>query len=244
MSDPPLTPSAARVLELLGQHRILRHLPQTELQALVRGAQLQKYLDRDPIFAQGDEGQSVLAVVEGFVKLSSSTAGGREVVLEIAGPGNVFGELSVLNGWPRAADAQALSVVRLLAIEGKAFLRALERTPAALFEVTHVLSERLRRATEQFTDGVDLPAAARLAKALTQLAGLHSHPGPDGLHIDLNLSQRELGGMTGLTRESINKHLATWRDSGWVRLSERGIVLINPRALRDLVPVDPVVTVG
>ena len=238
MSDQPLTPSAARVLDLLGKHRILRHLPQPDLQALVRGAAVQKYLDRDPLFAQGDEGQSVVAVVEGFVKLSSSTAAGREVVLEIVGPGGVFGELAVLNGWPRSADAQALGTVRVLAIEGKSFLRALERAPAGLFELCKLLSERLRRATEQITDGVDLPAAARLAKALMQLAGLHSHPGPDGLHIDLNLSQRELGGMTGLTRESINKHLAAWRDSEWVRLSDGGIVLINPRALRDLFAVD------
>jgi CRP/FNR family transcriptional regulator, cyclic AMP receptor protein len=238
MADQPLTPSATRVLELLGHHRILRHLQQTELQALVRGALVQKYLDRDPIFAQGDEGQSVVAVVEGFVKLSSSTSAGREVVLEIAGPGSVFGELAVINGWPRSADAQALSTVRLLAIEGKSFMRALERAPSALVELTKLLSERLRRATEQITDAVDMPAAARLAKALIQLAGLHSHPGPDGLHIDLNLSQRELGGMTGLTRESINKHLATWRDSGWVRLSDGGIVLVNPRGLRDLFAVD------
>jgi CRP/FNR family transcriptional regulator, cyclic AMP receptor protein len=238
MTEQPLTPSAARVLELLGQHRILRHLPPADLQALVRGAQVQKYLERDPIFTQGDEGQSVVAVVEGFVKLSSSTAAGREVVLEIAGPGSVFGELAVLNGWPRSADAQALSTVRLLAIEGKSFMRALERAPLALFEMCKLLSERLRRATEQITDGVDLPAGARLAKALIQLAGLHSHPTPEGLHIDVNLSQRELGGMTGLTRESINKHLASWRDTDWVRLSDGGIVLVNPRALRDLFAVD------
>ena len=238
MADPPLTPSATRVLELLSQHRILHHLQQSELQSLVRGALVQKYLDRDPIFAQGDEGQSVVAVVEGFVKLSSTTAAGREVVLEIAGPGSVFGELAVINGWPRSADAQALSTVRLLAIEGKAFMRALERAPSALMELTKLLSERLRRATEQITDAVDMPANARLAKALIQLAGLHSHPVPGGLHIDLNLSQRELGGMTGLTRESINKHLAAWRDTGWVRVAEDGIVLVNLRGLRDLFAVE------
>ena len=238
MSDQLLTPSATRVLELLGQHRILRHLPAAELQALVRGAQVQKYLVRDPIFAQGDEGHSIVAVVEGFVKISSSTAGGREVVLEIAGPGNVFGELAVLNDWPRSADAQALCTVRLLVIDGKSFLRALERTPAALFEMTRLLSERLRVATERFTDGVDLPAPARLAKALIQLAGINSHVSNEGLHIDLGLSQRELGGMTALTRESINKHLAAWNKAKWVRLTESGIVLLNPRALRDLVPGD------
>jgi len=81
---------------------------------------------------------------------------------------------------------------------------------------------------------VDLPAPARLAKALFRLAALHSHPVPGGLRIDLMLSQRELGGMTGLTRESINKHLSGWRDSGWVQLDERAIVLSDLSALRGL----------
>jgi CRP-like cAMP-binding protein len=224
----------AAILDLLARHRILRHLPADELQTMMRGAALQTWPDRATIFTQGQEGRSVLAVIEGYVKLSSSTAGGREVVLEVAGPGSVFGEVAVLNGWTRAADAMALSRARLLTIDGRAFLRALERAPAALFEVTRLLSERLRHATEQLTDSVDLPAAARIAKALTQLAGLHSHPVANGLQIDLSLSQRELGGMTGLTRESINKHLSSWRDNGWITFTDGAITLVNLEALQAL----------
>jgi CRP-like cAMP-binding protein len=231
-AEPPGSDDA--ILGLLGQHRILRHLPAAELQALLRGASLQAFADRGLIFTQGQEGRSVLAVIEGFVKLSSCTPGGREVVLEVAGPGSVFGEVAVLNGWTRAADALALSPAKLLAIDGRAFLRALERAPAALFEVCRLLSERLRHATEQLTDSVDMPAAARIAKALIQLAGLHSHPVGNGLQIDLSLSQRELGGMTGLTRESINKHLSAWRDSGWITAADGAITLVNLQALRDL----------
>lgn len=222
------------ILDLLGQHRILRHLPPPALGALVRGASMQRVVDRGVIFRQGDEGRSVLAVIEGYVKLSSSTAAGREVVLEVAGPGNVFGEVAVLNNWPRAADALALSPARLLAIDGRAFMRALQDAPAALMEVARLLSERLRRATEQLTDSVDTPAAARIAKALIQLAGLHSHPVRGGLRIDLALSQRELGAMTGLTRESINKHLSAWRDANYVTFNDGAITLVNLSALRDL----------
>jgi CRP/FNR family transcriptional regulator, cyclic AMP receptor protein len=234
---PPIAPAGKHeeeILRLLEGHRFLRRLPREELHALIRQASVLAFAERDMVFAQGDAGATVLVVVEGYVKLSSSTFGGREVVLEVAGPGAVFGELAVLNEWPRAADAAALSACRLLSIDGKQFVRTLVRAPEAMFEIIRLLSERLRSTTEQMTDGLDLPAPARLAKALMHLAALHSHPVKSGLRIDFQLSQRELGGMTGLTRESINKHLATWRDSGWVTLSDRYVTVLNPQRLQDL----------
>jgi CRP-like cAMP-binding protein len=219
---------------LLRGHRFLGKLSPAGLDALIDQATTLNLADRETIFSQGDPGHTVMVVLEGYVKLSSSTLGGREVVLEVAGPGSVFGELAVLNAWPRAADASALSSCRLLAIDGGQFLRALTEAPEAMFEIIRLLSERLRSTTEQMTDGLDLPTPVRLAKALMRLLALHSHPVPEGLRIDVQISQRELGGMTGLTRESINKLLATWRDSGWVTLSDRYVTVRNPQGLQDL----------
>jgi len=150
-------------------------------------------------------------------------------VLELAGPGSVFGELAVLNGWQRSADAYALTACQLLSIEARLFTQTIARVPEAMFGLFGVLSHRLRRATEQVTDGVDLPGPQRLAKALIHLAGLYSHPVEVGLQIDLLLSQRELGAMTGLTRESINKLLAGWRDESLIRLSDGAITLLDLR---------------
>jgi CRP/FNR family transcriptional regulator, cyclic AMP receptor protein len=234
---PPIAPAGKHeeeILRLLRGHRFLSRLPGDELHALIRQASVLTFAEREMVFAQGDAGGTVMVVVEGYVKLSSSTFGGREVVLEVAGPGAVFGEVAVLNDWTRAADAAALSACRLLTIDGKQFIRTLARAPEVMFEIIRLLSERLRSTTEQMTDGLDLPAPARLAKALMQLAALHSHPVKSGLRINFQLSQRELGGMTGLTRESINKHLATWRDSGWVTLSDRYVTVLNPQRLQDL----------
>jgi len=234
---PPIAPAGKHeeeILRLLQGHRFLSRLPRDELHALIRQASVLTFAEREMVFAQGDAGGTVMVVVEGYVKLSSSTFGGREVVLEVAGPGAVFGEVAVLNDWTRAADAAALSACRLLTIDGKQFIRTLARAPEAMFEIIRLLSERLRSTTEQMTDGLDLPAPARLAKALLHLAALHSHPVKSGLRIDFQLSQRELGGMTGLTRESINKHLAAWRDSGWVTLSDRYVTVLNPQRLQDL----------
>ncbi len=226
-------------LRLLASQPVLRRLSEPELTGLLRRASTQSFAERARIFDQGDAGRTVMIVVEGYVKMAAATPAGREVVLEVAGPGTVFGELAVLNGWPRAAEAEALSACRLLVIDGAEFIRTLLRQPEAMLELLRLVSERLRAVTELVTDAVDLPAPARLAKALLRLAALHSHAVPNGLRIDLVLSQRELGAMTGLTRESINKHLSGWRDAGWVQLDERAIVLTDLRSLRTLLQSDP-----
>jgi CRP/FNR family transcriptional regulator len=218
----------------LRQHPVLRHLDAHELESLMQKVGVERFPERAQIFQQGEDSRSVMAIADGYVKLSAVTLNGREVVLDLAGPGSVFGELAVLNGWPRAATATALAECVLLSIDGAAFSRALGRTPTAMLELIRLLSRRLRKTTEQMTDVIDMPAPARIAKALLQLAALHSKPVPGGLQIELALSQRELGGMTGSIREIINRHLCNWRDAGWLRLSDRGIVLTDIQALRTL----------
>jgi CRP/FNR family transcriptional regulator, cyclic AMP receptor protein len=218
----------------LRQHPVLRQLGAHELESLMQKVGVERFPERAQIFQQGEDSRSVMAVADGYVKLSAVTLNGREVVLDLAGPGSVFGELAVLNGWPRAATATALAECVLLSIDGAAFSRALGRTPTAMLELIRLLSRRLRKTTEQMTDVIDMPAPARIAKALLQLAALHSKPVPGGLQIELALSQRELAGMTGSIREIINRHLSNWRDAGWLRLSDRSIVLTDIQALRTL----------
>ena len=232
MPNPADTPA---IVSRLRQHPVLGHLSADGLGILVQQAVVVRFPERAQIFAQGDDSRSLMAVAEGYVKLSAVTLNGREVVLDLAGPGSVFGELAVLNGWPRAAAATALVDCVLLSIDGAAFSRTLGREPAAMLELIRLLSQRLRKTTEQMTDVIDMPASVRIAKALLQLAALHSRPVGGGLQIELALSQRELGGMTGLIREIINRHLGNWRDAGWLRLSDRSIILTDVQALRALV---------
>jgi CRP/FNR family transcriptional regulator, cyclic AMP receptor protein len=218
----------------LRRHPVLEHLGADGPRSLMQNVSVQRFPERAQIFQQGEDSRSVMAVADGYVKLSAVTLNGREVVLDLAGPGSMFGELAVLNGWPRAATATALAECELLSIDGAAFSRALARTPEAMLELIRLLSRRLRKTTAQMTDVIDMPASARIAKALLQLAALHSRPVPGGLQIELALSQRELGAMTGSIREIINRHLRNWRDAGWLRLSDRSIVLTDVQALRTL----------
>jgi CRP-like cAMP-binding protein len=229
---PPVGGDQA-LLRLARQSGVLGCLSEPDLLPLLRRANLRHLRPREVLFSLGEAGSSIVLVLEGYIKLSSVTPSGHEIVLEIAGPGRVFGELAVLNDWPRSADAVALSACRVLVVDGGQLMHAMMRSPEALLATTRMISVRLRSTTEQIIDSVTLPAPARLAKALMHLAALHSHPDENGgLHIDLELSQRELGGMTDLTRESINKHLSAWRDSGWVRLVGKTITLTDVAALQ------------
>ena len=217
---------------LIASNRILRHIPEQDLRALVRRSSLLNISSRDTLFSQGDTGRTVLVVLNGYIKLSSTTLSGREAILDIASPGSIFGELAVLNDWPRSASAMALTRCRLLSIDGPQLIQVLLRSTESLFAIIRLLSDRLRIATEQMTDAVDLPAPTRVAKALIYLAAMNARPEGDTLHIEFQLSQRELGGLTGLTRESINKHLAAFRDAGTIRISGQDIAILNLPALR------------
>jgi CRP/FNR family transcriptional regulator, cyclic AMP receptor protein len=234
-ASSPAEADIERAREMLGGPAgPLRAVPEPELTALLQRSVVVRLDVREPLFGQGDDGHAVVLVLQGHVKLSIATFGGREVVLDIAGPGAIFGELAVLNGSPRAGGAIALSPCRVMSIHGDRFREAVLRRPEVLLELFRIGAGRLHAATARMTDLVELPASARLAKALLQLASLSSPPDAAAPRIDLALSQRELGSMTGLTRESINKHLAAWRDKDWIRLSGHAIDIVHIDSLRQL----------
>jgi CRP/FNR family cyclic AMP-dependent transcriptional regulator len=222
------------ILGLLASHRVLRGLAQQDLEHLLAFSQVRHFRRRTQLFVAGQPGSSVYVVLSGYVKLSRANATGREIVVELAGPGSLFGELAVINGWPRSADAVALSDCRMLAIDGRHYMDALRRNPEAMLATIRHLSERLTATTLQMEDALFLPAPARLARVLIRLAAQHSQPTRDGLQIDIAISQRELGDITGLARESINKQLAAWRDERIIRLDGQHVTLTNATALQQI----------
>jgi CRP-like cAMP-binding protein len=227
--------SSDAIVNAIRAHSILGLLPDRDLLALVRQSPTRSLPKNRVLFRYGDEGRSVVLILQGYVKLSAMASNGREVVLEIAGPGSIFGELAVLNGSPRQADATTLSSCRVMAIDGALFRRLLGASPEAMFAAMRLLADRLSAVTAREMDAVSLPAPVRLAKALLRLAKLHSEHVGGCVQIGLRLSQRELGAMTGLIRESINKHLKAWRAAGWIELSGGSVTLCDVRALRDYV---------
>jgi CRP-like cAMP-binding protein len=222
----------AEVMGWMGRNKALRALDRASLEGLLAYAQVRPLRARGRLFAAGDAGSALYVVLSGWIKLSRTGPGGRDVVLELAGPGSLFGELAVLCGLPRAADAVALSACRVLAIDGRAVIAALRAHPDALLALVRLLGERLARTTTQMEDSVFLPAEPRLARVLLRLAALDPRPSRAGLVIDLGLSQSDLGELTGLARESINKLLGGWRDQGAIALNGRTLTLVDLPVLR------------
>jgi CRP/FNR family cyclic AMP-dependent transcriptional regulator len=221
------------VLAQLKRHAILVPLGDAALSGLLAYAVPRVLRARGKLFSAGDPGSAVYLVLSGWIKLSRPGPSGRDVVLELAGPGSLFGELAVLCALPRAADAIALSAARVLTIDGRALVAALRTQPDALLAVIRLLGERLARTTAQMEEG-QMAAEPRLARALLRLAALDPKPVRSGLIIDLGLSQSDLGEMTGLARESINKLLSAWRDQGWIRLDGRTLILMDLAAVRSV----------
>ena len=226
----------AGLLSLIRRESVLGSLAERDLLALLRQSIVRALPRQRVLFRAGDPGRIVVMILQGYVKLSSTAANDREVVLEIAGPGTIFGELAVLTEQTRRADATTLTPCRVLAIDGCAFRHALARSPEAMLAAIRLISDRLSAVTARGIDVVSLPAPVRLAKALLHLGQLSPECAGEGrLHIGLRLSQRELGAMTGLTRESINKHLRAWRTAGWVQFAGSRVTLSDVVALRNYV---------
>jgi len=224
----------AALLERLSRHRMLRFVQPADLEHLISYAQPRVLRRRARLFATGDAGTSGYVVLSGWIKLSRGGPSGRDMVLEVAGPGTFFGELAVICGLPRAADAIALTPAQMLAIDGRALMAMLRQNPDASLELVRMLGERLAHTTIQMEDTLFRPAEARLARALARLAALDPIATGRELRINLGLSQRELGEMTGLSRESINKQLSVWRDSGVVRMRGGTVTLIDGAALSEI----------
>jgi CRP/FNR family transcriptional regulator, cyclic AMP receptor protein len=206
------------VIEHLGTYMTRRTVPQGAM-----------------IFARGEPGTTLMAVLSGSVRISVSASDGYEAVLNIIEPGQVFGEVTLLDGRARTADAVAMTDCELMVIDRRDFIPFLHREPDVVLKFIEILCARIRRTSAQVEDVMYLSRPARLAKTLLELTGgVESSP----VQRKVRITQRELGNIIGLSRESTNKQLRAWEERKWVRLERGGIALIDPTALAKLIAED------
>ena len=164
------------------------------------------------IFAKGDPGLGLLAVVSGVVRISVPAKGGREVVLRLVGANEVFGEIALLDGGPRTAVATAATQCRLLSLDHRDFIPVLNDEPALATKLLGLISHRLRETSEQVEDISFGHPQKRLAKALLRLAEVQG--AAQAVRPRITITQKELGRNIGLSRESTNKWLRDWGNDG------------------------------
>jgi CRP-like cAMP-binding protein len=186
------------------------------------------------IFQRGDNGSSMMAVLRGRVRISTVSGDGKEVTLNTINQGEIFGEIALLDGEPRSADATATEDTTLLVVERRNFLPFLRQNEDLFLRLLAVLCRRLRRTSMALEDIALFDLPVRLGRVLLKLAEDYGRPGTDGTRIDLKLSQRDLSNLVASSRESVNKQLRLWREEGLVDLEDGFVVLRRPVALRDL----------
>ena len=186
------------------------------------------------LFLKGDTGDALYGVLEGRVRISTAAPGGKEIILNVMNPGDVFGEIALLDGGPRSADAAAMTAATLLAIRRWEFLDLMEREPGLARHLLELVCARVRSTSEMLEDAAFLALPARLAKRLLNLATVQGESLPDD-GVALRISQSDLAQIMGTSRESINKHLQIWRREGWIGLARSRVILQDQQALQELV---------
>ena len=187
------------------------------------------------IFQKGDPGSSLMAVLKGCVRISTVSPDGKELTLNTIRAGEVFGEIALLDGKPRSADATATEETHLLVLERKRFLPVLRGNEDLLLRLLGTLCERLRRTSLALEEMALFDLPSRLARVLVKLGQDYGTPGPEGVRIDVRLSQRDLSTLVAASRESVNKQLRHWRDDGVVSIDRGYLVLHRVRELEVLV---------
>jgi CRP/FNR family transcriptional regulator, cyclic AMP receptor protein len=219
--------------KIFERHFLFRKLNASEIDTLIRYSRVERYPAGREIFPKGSPGQSLMAVLRGSVKISSLSDSGKEIVFTIFSAGDIFGEIAVLDGAERSADATAMTDCELLVLNRRELLPVLENRADLLMILLKMLCRKLRLTTEQVEDVTFRHLESRVAKALVQLAeGVGPHSRRPS--IELHVSQRELGNMAGGSRESVNKQLQIWHRQGLIDLGKSSITIRDVEAIKRL----------
>jgi CRP/FNR family transcriptional regulator, cyclic AMP receptor protein len=215
-----------------GSDRFLDALTPAQRSDLLDRGRRRRYPAGTVLFGEGDRSDRCFVVEEGTVKIARLTEEGREVIYAVRRPGEIIGELAVLDGGPRSASATALEDVSTVQLDSGQFLSFLETNPSAMLVLVRMVAARLRDADIKLSEFAAADAAGRLARRLVQLSQEHGVDDADGRVITLPLSQDELAGWTGASREAVAKALAQFRQRGWVTTARRRITVHDIEALR------------
>ncbi len=200
-----------------------------EAAAALRASMTRVLLERGRVlFSEGEPGDRLYVVVDGKIKLGASSNDGRETLLAVLGPGEMFGELSLFDPGPRTATASALTDTALLGLGHHDLTPWLTGRPEVALSLLRALAQRLRRTNEAMADLVFSDVPGRVAKALLDLAARFGVTQPDGsVMVTHDLTQEELAQLVGASRETVNKALADFQNRGWVRLEQRTVTLVE-----------------
>ncbi len=181
----------------------------------------------DVLFREGEPGDRLYVIAQGKIKLGRRSSDGRENLLSVLGPGEMFGELSLFDPGPRTATASSVSDSLCYELRHSALVQWVNEHPSVATHLLGALARRLRRTNETLADLVFSDVPGRVAKALLDLSTRFGEPSDEGVRVAHDLTQEELAQLVGASRETVNKALADFAARGWVRREGRAVVLLD-----------------
>jgi CRP/FNR family transcriptional regulator, cyclic AMP receptor protein len=228
---------------LTDAHRLLDNcvlfgsLSPDERAAISARAHVRTYKAGETVFAMGSPGDQVMALLSGTIRISVPFSEGKELFLAIIQPGEIFGELAVLDGNERSADAIAETPCTLAILGRNDILSFFERNPSVWPKLVKLLVQRLRQTDQAFAEVALLQLPVRLAKTILRILNREMNS-TAAKTFKIRVSQRELANMVGTTRESVNKCFRNWQKrDGIVKISEGSIIITNRRAFERIADV-------
>ncbi len=219
-------------VRILGKSALFGALDENVRQELAARAHRRSFAVGEPIFHVGAPGQSMMIILAGTVRVSLPGPKGRTVILADLAAGDVLGEVALLDGKERSADAAALTKCDLLVLERRDVVAFLEKRPDLCLKLLELLCARLRKSDQRMSGIAFFELSSRLAKVLLDRSG---KPAKAGASSKLSLSQSELAGMINATRENVNRCLRNWQRQGIVDVSERWITVLQRDLLETIV---------
>jgi CRP/FNR family transcriptional regulator/CRP/FNR family cyclic AMP-dependent transcriptional regulator len=216
----------------LRKSALFRDLPGDTLQRLVAIAQRRSYRRGELIVRQGDPGDTFFVITDGEVKVLVGAQTGDQAMVAIFGPGDCFGELSLIDGEPRSASVEAIDHVETIILWRRDFMDFVDANPQFMKRLLMTLANRIRHTSELAADLAFLDIAGRLAKTLLDLARDHGRQVDGATEIELPMTQTDLAAMVGATRESVNKLLSWFEERGGIERHGRQITVVDPELLR------------
>jgi CRP/FNR family transcriptional regulator/CRP/FNR family cyclic AMP-dependent transcriptional regulator len=217
------------VIQSLAEIPLFAGLSQQELGVISERVRQRRYKDGDTIFHRDDPGVALYVIISGRVKIHNQTPDGGDLMIAVLAPGDFFGELAVIDGDERSADATTLEPTELLMLTREEMHDIIQRHPKLGLNLLVSLAGRLRRTTDSLRAFSTLDVNGRVAKQLLMLADQHGTPAAEGTKIALRLTQSDLAALVGSSRESVNKVLGYFRKRGWVDCDERYQITVRDR---------------
>jgi len=218
--------------EFLSQVPLFHSLSEEAMKGLLANIRKIRFKKGEALFKKGMEGDSLFIIKRGKVKIVIGSEDGEEIILAIFSVGDFFGEMSLLDGMPRSADAVAIEDTEVMMLNRREFINFLIGNEQAIRSILQSLSMRLRKTDDMLEDTCFLNISDRVRKKLLELAESYGIEEKKSILIDLDITQRELAGMVGATRESVNKSLRILREKGIISTEGGRIRIHNLSLLR------------